>query len=108
MERAKEDHKRALGIRLKKLGPKHATVKRSRLELDNVQPSSDDPQNGREHQEPNLIIFEDLASDETNGLGEQSLYKVSFVFKFQVTIFLFLSPLCILFVFTRGARDFTN
>ena len=52
MERVKEDHKRALGIRLKKLGPEHATVKRSRLELDNVQPSSDDPQNGREHQEP--------------------------------------------------------
>ena len=52
MERAKEYHKRALGIRLKKLGPEHATVERSRLELDNVQPASDDLQNGREHQEP--------------------------------------------------------
>ena len=31
-----------------------------------------------------------------------------FVFKFQVTIFLFLSHLRILFVFPRGARDFTN
>ena len=35
----------------------------------------------------------------------ENLYRFS---KFQVTIFLFLSPLRIPFEFTRGARDFTN
>ena len=36
------------------------------------------------------------------------LQKISFAFKFQVTIFLFLSPLRILLVCTRGTLDFTN
>ena len=40
---------------------------------------------------------------------EDSLYrvqKISFAYKFQVTAFLFLYPLCVIFVFTCGARDF--
>ena len=50
-----------------------------------------------------------LNFDKVKSLGSSaSLQKISFVFKFQGTIFFFISPLCILFVFTRGARDFTN
>ena len=35
----------------------------------------------------------------------ENLFRFS---NYSVTIFLFLSPLSILFAFTRGARDFTN
>ena len=34
--------------------------------------------------------------------------KISLVLKFRVTIFPFLSPLCILFAFTRSVCDFAN
>ena len=36
------------------------------------------------------------------------MQKLSFVFKFEVTIFFLPLPLCIPFVFTRGARDIAN
>ena len=48
LEQAKEYYKRALNIRLRKLGPEHVDVKRKQNQLRNVQLALDDMQHGTE------------------------------------------------------------
>ena len=53
------------------------------------------------------IVLKNFEPYQRSKFDMQQIKKISFL-KFQVTIFLFLSPLCIIFVFTRGMRDSTN
>ena len=54
------------------------------------------------------IVLKNFKPYQRSKFDMHQIKKISFFLKFQVRIFLFLSPLCIIFVFTRGMRDSTN
>ena len=54
------------------------------------------------------IVLKNFKPYQRSKFDMHQIKKISFFLKFQVTIFPFLSPLCIIFVLTRGMRDSTN